>query len=81
MVENCFARFKMLDLVLVGESDFVLTDSTFGSKAFSVSADGSVVWPTGQLMHTKAACVSWPYRVKGSTMVSRFSKVSREPEC
>ncbi len=105
MIENCIVRFKMHGLVLVGESDYVFTDptfggeafrwtqaggmvglgdlpgGTFGSKTFFVSADGSVVWTMGRLMQTETATVSWPGRVKGSTMRSRFFKLDRKPPC
>jgi hypothetical protein len=68
-------------LVPVGESNSVFADPTFGSKAFFVSADGSVVWPMGRLMQTETASASWTGRVKGSTMRSRFFKLDREPPC
>ncbi len=105
IIENCPVRFKMHGLVLVGESDSVFIDptfgseafrwtqaggmvglgdlpgGTFGSKAFFVSADGSVVWPMGQLMQTETASVLWSGRVKGCTMRSRCFKLDREPPC
>jgi hypothetical protein len=64
---------------MVGLGD--LPGGTFGSKAFFVSADGSVVWPMGRLMQTETASASLYGRVKGSTMRSRFFKVDREPPC
>ncbi len=77
----------MHGLVLVEESNSVLTDATFGSEAFHwtqaggmvglgdlpggtfgsraffVSADGSVVWPMGRATQTETASVSWSGRV------------------
>ncbi len=64
---------------MVGLGD--LPDATFGSKAFFVSADGSVAWPMGRLMQPETASASWSARVKGATLRSRFSKLDREPPC
>ncbi len=64
---------------IVGLRD--LPDETFGSKAFFVSADGSVVWPMGRLMQPETASVSWSGRVKGYTIGSCFFKPDRESPC
>ncbi len=64
---------------MVGLRD--LPDGTFGSKAFFVSADGSVAWPMGRLLQPGTASASWSARVKGATMRSRFFKLDREPPC
>ena len=64
---------------MVGLGD--LPGGTFGSKAFFVSADGSVVWPMGRLILTETANASWYGRVKKDIMRSRFFKLDREPPC
>ena len=43
MIENCPVQFKMHGLVLVGESNSVLTDATFGREAFRRTQAGGVV--------------------------------------